>query len=109
MRGEEPGVSIHTGFPNPATDQTLTGLDMHALLVKHPASTFYMQIEGNTWEDKGIFDGDILLVDRALDPRKTDYVIWWDESEFVISRFTKLPADTVVWGVVSAVVHRFRS
>lgn len=108
MSDEEQGISVHKGFPNPATDQTLTGLDLQALLIKHPVSTFFMEIDGNEWEELGIFAGDIVLVDRALTPRKTDYVIWWDASTFVISRFTSIPPDTIVWGTVSSVVHRFR-
>lgn len=105
---EEPGVSIHKGFPNPATDQTLNSLDIATLLIKHPVSTFFMQIEGNQWEELGIFDNDILLVDRALDPRKNDFIIWWDDTDFVISKFSQLPPETIVWGVVSSVMHRFR-
>lgn len=87
----------------------MQSLDLSSLLIKHPVSTYFMQIEGNQWEELGIFDNDLVLVDRALEPRKTDFVIWWDASDFVISKFTQLPPDTVVWGVVASVVHRYRA
>lgn len=102
------GVVEHTGFPNPATDINITPLDINKLLIKHPASTFFMQIASDEWEEQGIFSGDLVIVDRALSPKETDRVIWWDENSFVIAVFHKLAMDVTVWGVVTTVVHRFR-
>lgn len=106
---DEQGVSIHSGFPNPATDQTMASLDLQQLLIKHPVSTFFMQIDGDTWAEQGIFNGDIVLIDRALAPRKTDYVVWWEAENFVISKPKDVPENISMWGVVSAVIHRFRT
>lgn len=105
---DEQGVSVHRGFPNPATDQTMKSLDLQQLLIKHPVSTFFMQIDGDEWVEQGIYDGDIVLIDRALTPKKPDYVVWWEAESFVISKSTEVPTDIVVWGVVSSVIHRFR-
>ena len=104
------GVSIHTGFPNPATDQRLQTLDFNKLLIQHSASTYMFRVRGNEWEGAGVFDGDIAVVDRALDQRKTDVVIWWNEAsgEFAISKFAAMPAGASLWGVVTATVHQFR-
>jgi len=104
------GVSIHAGFPNPAADQSLHGLDLHKLLVRHSASTYLFRVRGNEWEGAGVFDGDIALVDRALDPRAGDVVIWWDgvRGEFVISAYSKMPAEASLWGVITASIHEFR-
>ena len=104
------GVSIHAGFPNPATDSSLHTLDFNQLLIQHSASTYMFRINGSEWEDAGVFDKDIAIVDRALDPRKTDVVIWWDETngEFVISKYSKVPKEGSCWGVVTTTIHQFR-
>lgn len=104
------GVSVHTGFPNPAVDQRLQTLDLNKLLIQHAASTYMFRVRGNEWEGAGVFDGDIAIVDRALDPRKTDVVIWWDETagEFAISKFTDIPKTAALWGVITATIHQFR-
>ncbi|MBX6334857.1 hypothetical protein IRY61_06000 [Candidatus Saccharibacteria bacterium] len=105
------GVSVHTGFPNPAVDQRLQTLDLNKLLIQHAASTYMFRIRGNEWEGAGVFDGDIAIVDRALDPHKTDVVIWWDEAtgEFAISKFAGMPKTAALWGVVTATIHQFRA
>ncbi len=104
---QQQGVSEHTGFPNAATDRSLATLDLNTLLIKHPVSTFFMRIRGNEWEDRGIFDKDIMLIDRALSPRSIDLVIWWQEDTFMISKLQAVPAQTEIWGVVTTVIHRY--
>lgn len=111
MDEERPdGVSIHAGFPNPASDKSLGSLDLGQLLITHPISTYLFRIQGQDWGEYGIFDGDVAIVDRALDPRKSDLVIWWREGEegFGISSLRDTPANATVWGVVASTVHQFR-
>lgn len=105
------GVSVHTGFPNPAIDKSLHALDFNQLLVNHAASTYMFRVRGNEWEEAGVFDGDIAVIDRALDPRKTDVVLWWDESkgEFAISNYTAMPKNAALWGIITATIHQFRT
>jgi DNA polymerase V len=99
------GVSVKTGFPNPAAEQLLDNPDFNRLLIHHSASTFCMRLEGTDWEDQGIFSGDIVVIDRALLPKKTSLVVWWEES-FRIGKFIKVPLDTPIWGVVTAIIHQ---
>jgi len=103
------GVSVHSGFPNPAADKTLANLDLHQLLVQRPASTFLFRIAGNHWHEIGIFDGDIAVIDRALSPHANDIVAWWNEThgEFELSHFKTVPEGGEVFGVVTATVHQF--
>lgn len=110
MQEDPSGISVHTGFPNPAADSSLRSLDLNQLLIQHSASTYFFRIRGNAWEDSGIFDGDIAIIDRALDIRKTDVVIWWnkDSTEFSISTRNKMPTDATAWGVITATVHQLR-
>jgi hypothetical protein len=107
---EQQGVNVHAGFPNPAADKSLGNLDLHQLLVQRPASTFLFRIEGSVWQALGVFDGDIAVIDRALDPHKNDVVTWWhaQAGEFALSHFGDMPAEASVWGVVTASVHQFR-
>jgi DNA polymerase V len=104
------GVSVHAGFPNPAADKRLSGLDLNQLLIKNTVSTFMFRLEGRDWEKLGIFNNDIVLVDRAIDPKPNDLVVWWSEHTdgFAISKNRSAPEGVTVWGVVTAVVHQFR-
>jgi len=108
---QQDGVSVHTGFPNPAIDGRLSGLDLNQLLIQHAASTYMFRVRGSEWEDSGVFDGDIAVVDRALDPRKTDVVLWWagQAGEFCISKYNTMPQGATLWGVITATIHQFRS
>ena len=103
------GVSVHTGFPNPATDTSLQGLDLNHYLIHNPVSTFIMRINGNDWQDIGIFSGDVALVDRALTIQPTDLVVWHDDNgEFAVSIKPRVPVQATVWGVVTTVIHQYR-
>jgi len=104
------GVSVHAGFPNPAADKSLGNLDLHQLLVSRPSSTFLFRISGQQWQELGIFDGDIAVIDRSLDAHSNDVVAWWNDGagEFALSHRSKLPQDAALWGVVTATVHQFR-
>jgi SOS-response transcriptional repressor LexA len=107
---EHDGVAVHAGFPNPAADGALGGLDLNKLLVRHGASTYFFRVEGSEWEEAGVFAGDIAIVDRALEPRAPDTVIWWHEAngEFAISRRADMPPGAAVWGVITSTIHRLR-
>jgi SOS-response transcriptional repressor LexA len=102
------GVSEHAGFPNPATDRAIQTLDLNTLLIRHSAATYLMRIEGNDWRTLGIFDGDIVIIDRALGYGPNDLVVWWQGENFTISHQNQVPEDTETWGVVSSTIHRFR-
>lgn len=102
------GVSVHSGFPNAATDKSLQTIDLNKLLIKNSVSTYMMKIAGEDWRENGIFSGDIVLIDRSLSPSNNDLVAWWAGDSFGLSIKTKLPSGTQVWGVVTSVIHRYR-
>jgi DNA polymerase V len=105
------GVSIHSGFPNPALDRRGQGprlaLDINQLLVRHPSSTYLFRISGHRWSDQGIYDGDIAVIDRSKERRPTDLVIIWQDSGFVLCRQRQVVTDEVAWGAVTAIIHQF--
>ncbi len=85
----EEGVSA--GFPTPAGDGIDRRLDLNALMAAHPDSTFYVRVDGDSMIEGGIFSGDILAVDRSLDPHEGDIVVASVDGEFCVKvlRFQK--------------------
>jgi DNA polymerase V len=67
---EIPGFmsKVPAGFPNPADDYMDRRLDLNEHLIKHPAATFYCRVSGESMRGIGIFDDDLLIVDRAVKP-----------------------------------------
>ncbi|HVW23594.1 MAG TPA: S24 family peptidase [Candidatus Saccharimonadales bacterium] len=103
------GVSIHSGFPNPAAErhnQASLTLDLNHLLVRRPASTYLFRISGHHWSNENIYDGDVVVVDRSLARRPNDLVVSWQNNNFNLCRQRQLPDDEPVWGVLTAVIHQ---
>jgi DNA polymerase V len=116
---------VAAGFPSPAEDHIDKQLDLNEFLIKHPAATFFVRVEGNSMINAGIHDGDILIVDRSLEPTNNKIVIAILNGELTVKRLRKqknklfLNAENPeyqaieittemnfeVWGVVTNVVH----
>ncbi len=109
--GNNIGVSVHAGFPNAAEDHAQGALDFNELLVRHPSSTYCFRIAGRGHEDRGIFDGDIAVIDRSLVPHRSDLVLYFTDGEgdFIIRHYHALQLRTEIWGVVTSVIHMTRS
>jgi DNA polymerase V len=75
------------GFPAPGDDAVEKSLDVHDLLVKHPASTFF--VEGDSMEGAGIFSGDVLVVDRSVEARSGLIVVAAVNGELVVKRLVQ--------------------
>ena len=121
--------SVRAGFPSPAEDLGAKRIDLTARLIKHPQATFLMKARGDSMRDAGIFDGDVLIVDRAVQARNGLVVIAVIEGEFVCKTLSlragrmKLKAanpghpdiipkesQTVeIWGVVTASIKTMPS
>ncbi|HET8580901.1 MAG TPA: translesion error-prone DNA polymerase V autoproteolytic subunit [Candidatus Paceibacterota bacterium] len=115
------------GFPAPGDDAIERSLDIHDLLVRHPASTFFVRVSGESMEGAGIFDGDVLSVDRALEARDGHIVVAAVFGELVVKRLASRGGkrflvsehegyqpiavdgadDCVIWGVVTGSVRQF--
>jgi DNA polymerase V len=68
-------AGVPAGFPSPADDYIDRHLDLHEHLIEHPAATFYVRASGTSMVQAGIHDGDLLIVDRAIEPRDGHVVI----------------------------------
>lgn len=102
------GVSVHTGFPNPAIDASLKDLDLNQLLITHPAATYLMRVADNDWRTLGIFAGDVAIVDRAVTAHRNDIVAWSHDDLFVLSYLGQMPRGAVIFGVVTSTIHQFK-
>ena len=94
--GRDPGVagaftraSVAIGFGSPSGDSGLTRLDLNDILVRHPLATFMMRIAGGAMRERGIDDGDLVLVDRAIPAAHGHIVIAVVEDEFVCRQLSK--------------------
>lgn len=74
------------GFPAPGDDLIERVLDINDLVVKHPASTFFVRVEGDSMVGAGIFSGDVLVVDRSLTPKDGSIVVAAVYGEMVVKR-----------------------
>lgn len=77
---------IKAGFPSPAQDYVENGIDLNRELVKNPSSTFFGRARGTSMEGAGIFDGDLLIIDKSLEPREGAIAVCYIDGEFTLKR-----------------------
>lgn len=78
--------SVHAGFPSPADDFLEGSLDLNKLVIRHPEATFFARVEGDSMKDEGIVEGDILVVDKAVEPFDGCLAVAYIDSEFTLKR-----------------------
>lgn len=98
------GVSIHAGFPNAAIGSHAQSLDLNKLLIPHPATTFFMRLDGD-WPQYELHAQDLLTIDRSTKPKPLDLVIWVDAEAFTLSPLRDVPLDTPIWGTVTTIIR----
>jgi DNA polymerase V len=76
--------SVVAGFPSPAEQYLEPPLDLNELLVKRPAATYFVRVEGDSMIEAGIHDGDLLVVDRTLRPASGDVIIASVDGDFTV-------------------------
>ncbi|MGM9870713.1 MAG: LexA family protein [Muribaculaceae bacterium] len=90
---------IQAGFPSPAQDHLNESIDLNREIVKHPASTFYGRVSGNSMIEEGIEPGDIIVIDRSLEPANGDLAVCCVDGEFTLKRISLQP--NAVWLIPS--------
>lgn len=88
-------LGIKAGFPSPAQDYIDSSIDLNKELIKHPASTFYARVVGDSMVNADIYDGDILVIDRSLKPQDSDVAVCFIDGEFTVKRIRI--EDDVIW------------
>ena len=77
---------ISAGFPSPADDFIEISIDLNNHLIKHKDSTFFAKVKGHSMKDAGIFDGDLLVIDKSLQPQDGKIAICQIDGEFTVKR-----------------------
>lgn len=88
--------SLHAGFPSPAADCT-ERIDITREIIRHPETTFYARIAGDSMRDAGIFNGDLVVIDRSLRAAEGDYVAAYIDGEFTVKEFRSDPSGECAW------------
>lgn len=117
---------VHAGFPSPADDFLEGSLDLNSLVIRHPEATFFARVEGDSMKDEGIVEGDILVVDKSIEPYDGCLAVAFVDGEFTLKRVRMdpdkillVPANPkykiieifpdnefAVWGVVNYIVKK---
>jgi DNA polymerase V len=114
------------GFPSPATDYIKEDIDLNIHLIKNAPATFVIRVQGKSMSNAGIYDDDLLIVDKSLKPKNLSTVIANVNDELVVKSFVKEKnlqflssssknfddkiiinpnSDIFIWGVVTYVIH----
>ncbi len=88
---------IKAGFPSPAQDYMTESIDLNRELIRHPATTFYARAVGNSMTGCGIDDGDLLVIDKAIEPQEGNIVVAFVDGEFTLKRFHRDGAEQCIW------------
>ncbi|MBR5350969.1 MAG: translesion error-prone DNA polymerase V autoproteolytic subunit [Prevotella sp.] len=123
---------VVAGFPSPADDYMHETLDFNRDYIKHPEASFYGDVRGDSMRDAGIFDGDRVIIDRAVEPHDGSIVLaWWNgdftmkyldlthrgegyielrpaNDKFPVFRIDN-PDDFEIWGVVIHLIRTFET
>ena len=117
---------VGAGFPSPATDYIEDDVDLNSHLIKNIPSTFLIRVQGKSMNNVGIHDGDLLVVDRSLDPKNFSTVVANVNEELIVKTYLKEKdqffltsgskkikdkislaenPEIIIWGVVTYVIH----
>lgn len=87
---------VSAGFPSPAQDYVEQTLDLNELCIRHPAATFMVRLSGESMRDAGIYDGDILVVDRSLTAAHGSVIIASLNGEFTVKELCLKPVKQLI-------------
>ena len=120
--------NISAGFPSPADDYMDMSLDLNKELINNPNATFYGRVKGNSMQDVGIQNGDVLVIDRSLDPTNDAIAVCFIDGDFTVKRvhvegskcflipendaYDPIPVgednDFIIWGIVTYVIKKMK-
>ena len=120
--------TVSAGFPSPAEDYIELGIDLNKYLIKSPISTFFLRVSGNSMNNAGIYNNDLLIIDRSINPHPGHIVVALLDGEFTLKRLIKeknnyylkadkenYPAislyeyiDIQIWGVAIYSIHELQ-
>ena len=121
--------TISAGFPSPAEEYIELGIDLNKYLIRNPISTFFLRVSGNSMNNAGIYNNDLLIIDRSINPNPGHIVVALLDGEFTLKRLIKeknyyylkadkenYPAinlyeyeDIQIWGVAIYSIHELKT
>ena len=116
---------VGAGFPSPATDYIEDDIDLNSHLITNAPATFIIRVQGKSMTNVGIYDGDLLIVDRSINPKNSSTVIANVNEELVVKTFIRGKnnnylasgpnkielsenPNVIIWGVVTYVIHKLQ-
>ena len=120
---------VGAGFPSPATDYIEDDLDLNTHLITNAPATFVIRVQGKSMQEVGIYDGDLLIVDKSISPKNFSTVIANVNEELFVKSFIKEKGlsyltsgsknilekinleenpEVIIWGVVTYVIHKLQ-
>ena len=116
---------VGAGFPSPAADYIEDDVDLNTHLIKNAPATFIIRVQGKSMTNVGIYDGDLLIVDRSINPKNSSTVIANVNEELVVKTFIRGKNNNylasgpnkielsenpniIIWGVVTYVIHKLQ-
>jgi len=117
---------VRAGYPSPAADYIEKKLDLNEYLIKHKEATYFIRVEGDSMENNKIYNGDLLIVDRAVDAKMGSIVVVNINGEMTVKILDKIDGklfliagnkkyepipvtdetELLIWGVVTYIVHK---
>ena len=118
---------VGAGFPSPATDYIEDDIDLNSHLITNAPATFIIRVQGKSMTNVGIYDGDLLIVDKSLTPKNFSTIIANVNEELVVKTLIKSKEanyltsgskntsdrinltdnpEIIIWGVVTYVIHK---
>ena len=118
---------VGAGFPSPATDYIEDDIDLNSHLITNAPATFIIRVQGKSMTNAGIYDGDLLIVDKSLSAKNFSTVIANVNEELVVKTLIKSKEanyltsgsknasdrinltdnpEIIIWGIVTYVIHK---
>nr|BFF36926.1 translesion error-prone DNA polymerase V autoproteolytic subunit [Tenacibaculum mesophilum] len=117
---------ISAGFPSPADDFLDINIDLNKYLIKNPSTTFYGRVRGDSMINAGMHDGDLLIIDKSLEPKNDKIAVCFVDGEFTVKRIkiennivwliaenenykpikVTQENDFIIWGIVTNVIKQ---
>ena len=118
---------VGAGFPSPATDYIEDDIDLNTQLINNAKATFIIRVQGKSMVNVGIYDGDLLIVDKSITPKNFSTVVANVNEELVVKTLVKEKGisyitsgspdisekinlienpEIIIWGVVTYVIHK---
>ena len=117
---------IYAGFPSQAQDYMDMAIDLNEVLINHPSATFFGRVKGNSLQEAGVDEGDILIIDKSIEPTNGDMAVCFVDGDFTLKFIERhdneillIPAnkdykpiritednDFQIWGIVTYTIKR---